>query len=222
MHPDLVEGWVFCRRVFGLEPEQLRVFWPSADDEAFFGRLCAAHDALVLPIMQAMLLALGQDPHLFDDRMRGTNFGLRLNYYPPLSEADDRSGAGRLLGHEDVTMFTMLPAPRIEGLQVLGRRTMKWIRLHAPPGTIVLNTGDYMQRISNDRFPSTTHRVSKPRDQALLAQPRASFPFNVYLNEDEILEVLPGLGEPKYPPIKAVTFHTRTTAKHYGDDHAVD
>ena len=30
-------------------------------------------------------------------------------------------------------------------------------------GTIVLNTGDYMQRISNDILPSTTHRVSQPR-----------------------------------------------------------
>jgi isopenicillin N synthase-like dioxygenase len=219
MHPDLVEGWVFCRRAFASDPSP---FWPSPEDAAFFHRLCAAHDALVLPIMQAMLLALGQDPHVFDVRMRGTNFGLRLNYYPPLTDEDDRSGAGRLLGHEDVTMFTMLPAPRIEGLQVLDRRSMKWVRLHAPPGPIVLNTGDYMQRISNDRFPSTTHRVSKPRDPALRKQPRATFPFNVYLNEDEVLEVLPGLGEPKYPPVKAITFHTRTTAKHYGNDYAVE
>ena len=99
---------------------------------------------------------------------------------------------------------------------------MKWVRLQAPRGTIVLNTGDYMQRISNDCFPSTTHRVSKPRDPTLRGQPRASFPFNVYLNEDDILEVLPGLGEPKYPPIKAITVHTRTTAKHYGSGYAVE
>jgi hypothetical protein len=37
-----------------------------------------------------------------------------------------------------------------------------------------------------------------------------------------VLEVLPGLGEPKYPPIKAITFHTRTTAKFYGDDYPVE
>ena len=39
---------------------------------------------------------------------------------------------------------------------------------------------------------------------------------------DEMLEVLPGLGTPKYEPIPVVTFHTRTTAKFYGDDYAVE
>ena len=40
-----------------------------------------------------------------------------------------------MLGHEDVDLFTFLPAPRVEGLQVLNRANMKWIRLEAPPGT---------------------------------------------------------------------------------------
>ena len=34
--------------------------------------------------------------------------------------------------------------------------------MNAPPGSIIINTGDYMQRITNDRLPSTTHRVGKP------------------------------------------------------------
>jgi hypothetical protein len=37
-----------------------------------------------------------------------------------------------------------------------------------------------------------------------------------------MLEVLPGLGDPKYPPVKAITFHTRSTSKFYGDNYAVD
>ena len=126
-----------------------------------------------------------------------------------------------MLGHEDVDLFTFLPAPSIEGLQVLNRRNMKWIRLNAPPGSIILNTGDYMQRISNDRLPSTTHRVSQPRQAEAMQRARVSFPMAIYLWEDEILEVLPGLGEPKYPPVSAITFHTSTTAKYYGDAYAV-
>jgi hypothetical protein len=43
----------------------------------------------------------------------------------------------------------------------------------------------------------------------------------IYLWEDEVLEVLPGLVPPKYPPIKALPFHTRITSKYYGDDYAV-
>jgi isopenicillin N synthase-like dioxygenase len=133
----------------------------------------------------------------------------------------DDSGAARLLGHEDVDMFTFLPAPRVEGLQILNRRNMKWIRVVAPPGTIILNTGDYMQRISNDIFPSTTHRVSKPRDPAMRQQPRVSLPMAIYVWEDEVLEVLPGLPNPKYPPVKAIEFHTSITSKFYGDGYAV-
>ncbi|HJZ89133.1 MAG TPA: 2OG-Fe(II) oxygenase family protein [Polyangia bacterium] len=218
IHPDLVEGWVFCRRAF--EPGREAEFWPLVELVPLFRRLCAAHEQLIVPIMQAMLTHLGCDPRLYDRRLQGTNYALRLNYYPPLSEADERSGAGRLLGHEDTDLFTLLPAPTIEGLQVLNRRNMKWIRLDAPPGSIILNTGDYMQRISNDLLPSTTHRVSRPRDPALRARPRASFPMNVYLWEDELLEVLPGLDNPKYEPIRAQTFHTRITSKYYGDDYA--
>ena len=226
IHPDLVEAWVFCRRAFlvpggAANAEDLARFWPDPAHERTFRELVLAHERLIVPVMQSLLLGLGCDPHLYDRRLTATNFGLRLNYYPPLRDADVRSGAGRLLGHEDVDLFTLLPAPRGEGLQVLNRRNFRWIRLDAPAGTIVLNTGDYMQRISNDRLPSTTHRVSQPRDPAARTHARVSMPLNVYLRENETLEVLPGLGTPKYRPVRAIEFHTSTTAKYYGDDYAV-
>lgn len=225
IHPDLVEGWVFCRRAFDLgeRPDyRAETFWPRPSLEPFFRRLVRATERLFLPVMRSMLRYLGADPHLYDRRLTGANFGLRLNYYPPLTREDEALGAGRLLGHEDVGMFTLLPAPRQEGLQVLNRANGKWVRLTPPPGTIVLNTGDYVQRISNDVFPSTTHRVSAPRDAAERRRPRTSFPLNVYLWEDELLEVLPGLPAPRYPPVRAVVFHTRSTSKFYGDGYAVD
>lgn len=227
IHPDLVEGWVWCRRAFNIPrdpkpPFRAGDYWPRADYEPRFRQLVLAHEPLFKPIAQAIFTGLGVDPHLYDRKLTETNFGLRANYYPPLTTEQDRSGAGRLLGHEDVDLFTILPASRSEGLQVWNHRSGKWVRLNAPPGSIIINTGDYMQRISNDRLPSTTHRVGKPRDDSHLASARASFPMAVYLWEDEVLEVLPGLGEPKYPPIKAITFHTRSTSKFYGDDYAVE
>ena len=33
---------------------------------------------------------------------------------------------------------------------MLNRSNMKWIRLHAPEGSIIFNAGDYLQRITND------------------------------------------------------------------------
>ena len=189
--------------------------------EPVFRRLCLAHETLVLPVMQSLLSGLGVDPHLYDRKLTRTNFGQRLNYYPPLTPADEASGGGRMLGHEDVDLFTFLPAPHVEGLQVLNRANMKWVRLQAPPGSIILNTGDYMQRISNDILPSTTHRVSLPRDEAARRAGRVSLPMAVYVWEDEVLEVLPGLGPARYEPVKALEFHTKTTSKYYGDDYAV-
>ncbi len=227
IHPDLVEGWVWCRRAFAV-PQQRDVpfrpedYWPRPAFEPRFRRLALAHEALFKPIMQAMLQGLGCDPHLYDAKLTGTNFGLRANYYPPLSEAQDCSGAGRLLGHEDVDLFTILPATRIEGLQVWNHKSRAWVRLNAPPGAIIINTGDYMQLLSNDRLPSTTHRVGKPRDGSHRAEARVSFPIAVYVWENELLEVLPGLGPPRYEPVRAITFHTRSTSKFYGDDYAVE
>jgi isopenicillin N synthase-like dioxygenase len=227
IHPDLVEGWVWCRRAFDIPqhragPFRAEDYWPGAGYERRFRRLALAHEALFKPIAQAMFQGLGCDPHAYDGKLTNNNFGLRANYYPPLSEAQDGTGAGRLLGHEDVDLFTILPATRAEGLQVWNHRSRKWVRLAAPRGSIVINTGDYMQLISNDRLPSTTHRVGKPRDGSHLAEPRVSFPIAVYVWENEILEVLPGLGPPRYEPVKAVAFHTRSTSKFYGDDYAVD
>lgn len=227
IHPDLVEGWVWCRRAFDIPQARDGAFhaedyWPRAEYEPRFRRLVLAHEPLFKPIAQAMFMGLGVDPHIYDGKLTETNFGLRLNYYPPLTAEQDRSGAGRLLGHEDVDLFTILPATRTEGLQVWNHRSGKWVRMNAPPGSIIINTGDYMQRISNDRLPSTTHRVGKPKDGSHLSTARVSFPMAVYVWEDEVLEVLPGLGEPKYPPIKAITFHTRSTSKFYGDDYAVE
>ena len=227
IHPDLVEGWVWCRRAFDIpqdraEPFRGEDYWPRADFERRFRPLVLAHEALFKPIAQAMFMGLGTDPNAYDRKLDRTNFGLRLNYYPAMSERQDRSGAGRLLGHEDVDLFTILPAPRVDGLQVWNHASGKWVRLRAPEGSIIINTGDYMQRITNDRLPSTTHRVGKPVDGSHLGRPRVSFPMAVYVWEDELLEVLPGLGEPKYPPVKAIAFHTRSTSKFYGDDYAVD
>lgn len=221
IHPDLVEGWVFCRRAFALDGNGARneaAFWPSPGWEPFFRRVVAANESLIHPLMRAVLEYLSEEPSLYDRALTRTNFGFRLNYYPPLS-GETEDAAGRMLGHEDVDLFTLLPASEVEGLQLLHRRTRKWVRVTAPPGTIILNTGDYMQRITNDRLPSTTHRVSAPRDPASRRRPRTSFPMAVYVREDEILRVLPNQGAPRYPPVRAEDFHTRITSKYYGDSY---
>jgi isopenicillin N synthase-like dioxygenase len=223
-HPDLVEGWVFADRAFSLDrrpvaDQTLRAFWPGLDHERFYRRLFQALEPLALPLMRAILKHFGCPADLYDRRLADTLCALRLNYYPPITEADERLGAARLLGHEDVTLFTLLPASPVEGLQVFNHDSGCWIRLTPPAGTVIVNAGDYLQRITNDRLRSSSHRVSPPRDPRLKRLPRATCPLFVYLREHETLEVLPCLDDPRYEPIEAMTFHTRITRKFYGEDY---
>ena len=58
------------------------------------------------------------------------------------------------------------------------------------PGTIVVNIGDMMKRLSNNVLPSTPHRVvNPPGDEG--RQARYSIPFFMHPDPDFIIETLP-------------------------------
>ena len=170
-----------------------------------------------------MFQGLGCDPHVYDRKLTRDQFRPAAQL---LSADDARSRIARApAGCSGTRMSTCSRScrrPRVEGCRCGTTAAASGCGCSAPPGSIIINTGDYMQRITNDRLPSTTHRVGKPSDGSHLAGARVSFPIAVYVWEDEILEVLPGLGPPKYEPIKAIAFHTRSTSKFYGDDYAVE
>jgi len=93
IHPDLVKGWVFCRRAFNMNNDanfNEKEYWPRPGYEPFFRELCKAKETLILPIMQGILRYLKCDPHSFDKRLTDTNFGFRLNYYPALDARRSR------------------------------------------------------------------------------------------------------------------------------------
>ena len=157
------------------------------------------------------------DPHALDAQLDRPAFGLRLNYYPPVTDEDLASGAGRMLGHEDMDLFTLLPRPSHDGLQVRNPVTGRWVRLRPPPNSIILNVGDYLQRISNDVLPSTTHRVATPAaDDPIRHAPRTSSPIAVYLREHETLSVLPNLGAPSTATSRP-SASVGVMSKYYGD-----
>ena len=45
---------------------------------------------------------------------------------------------------------------------------------------------------------------------------RTSTPLAVYLREQEVLSVLPDLGEPRYEDVTAIDFHVGVMSKYYG------
>lgn len=85
------------------------------------------------------------------------------------------------------------------GLQVLTKEG-QWIRVPPIADTFVVNIGDFLARLSNDRFRSTVHRVYNhaPVD-------RYSMPFFFGFNFNEKCGVLPTCtsesNPPKYDPI---------------------
>lgn len=60
--------------------------------------------------------------------------------------------------HTDLQSFTFLWQDSVGGLQVLTKEG-QWIRVPPIADTFVVNIGDFLARLSNDRFTSTVHRV---------------------------------------------------------------
>ena len=57
-------------------------------------------------------------------------------------------------------------------------------------GCVTCNIGDMLQRLSNHRLPSTTHRVVNPAPERAHL-PRYSMPFFLHPNPDFVIETLP-------------------------------
>lgn len=191
--------------------------WPTDALRDLFARYMAAHERLIAPITQCLLQYLGCEPSLYDERLTRCEALLRWNYYPAVTGDVGARPRSRFMAHEDIGLFAMLPCPSADGLQVLSRRTGKWIRTAGlEPDDIVVNVGDTFQRISNDVLVSTTHRVTAA--PAELAKARISFPLVVYLADDDLIEpldtpVVRAAATSDYAPIKAGDFRRQLLRK---------
>ena len=177
--------------------------WPSevGDFRDTFLELYDAFDAAGLKILAAIARYLEVDEDYFADTVGDGNSVMRLLHYPPQKEATGnhiRAGA-----HEDINTITLLIGAEEAGLE-LKTRDGRWLPVSPKSGELVVNIGDMLQRLTNGRLRSTSHRVVNPApDRASHA--RYSMPFFLHFRPDFIIEALPGTvaeGEaPKWPPI---------------------
>ncbi|MBL8645033.1 MAG: isopenicillin N synthase family oxygenase, partial [Rhodospirillaceae bacterium] len=157
-------------------------------------RLYEALDKLGLQILSAIALYLKLAPSFFDDKVAMGNSILRLLHYPPVSPEAKGVRAG---AHEDINVITLLLGAEEAGLQ-LKDRDGDWLDIDPPPGCVVVNIGDMLQRLTNHVLPSTTHRVVNP-GPARAAFPRYSLPFFQHFASDYLIETLPGCISPANP-----------------------
>lgn len=151
-------------------------------------RLFDALDAFGRDILSAIALHLGLPDRFFDDTVADGDSILRLLRYPP-QPAPPPEGSVRAGAHEDIDVITLLLGAEEGGLQVL-HRNGQWLDVNPPAGSLVVNIGDMLARLTNDLLPSTTHRVVNPRpERARFA--RYSTPFFLHFRPDYEIRTLP-------------------------------
>ena len=111
-------------------------------------------------VLEAFAVALDLPDGFFIDTHDQLHHTLRLLHYPPLPKGyTPQAGEKRAGAHTDYGSITLLFQHGVAGLEVR-TRAGEWITAPPIPGTVVVNTGDLMQRWTNDVFCSTPHRVS--------------------------------------------------------------
>jgi isopenicillin N synthase-like dioxygenase len=124
-------------------------------------------------LLQAIALYLGLDEHFFDDQVHNGNSILRCIHYPPITR--EPKSAIRAEQHEDINLITLLVGASADGLQILTKQN-EWVGVTSLPEQIVVNVGDMLQRFTNNKLRSTTHRVVNP-PKDLWHTSRFSMPF---------------------------------------------
>jgi len=199
--PDLKEFWHVGRELAAADnpaPEILVPnLWPTEVDDfkaAALG-LYNALDQVGATILSALALDIGLDRRWFDDKIDFGNSILRPIHYPPIGKIEP--GAVRAAQHEDINLITLLIGSKEQGLEILSRDG-QWVPVSTLPGTIVVNVGDMLQRLTNHVYPSTTHRVVNPPGESS-KQARYSIPFFLHPNPDFLIETLPQCVGPDNP-----------------------
>ena len=137
-------------------------------------------------ILQAIALHLNLAENYFDESVAYGNSILRAIHYPPIKT--EPKNAVRAAAHGDINLITLLMGAQGKGLQVL-TKDGEWIDAIAEEGELIINMGDMMARLTNNKLKSTQHRVVNPPKE-LWGTSRYSVPFFMHPSGDMSLNCL--------------------------------
>ena len=149
-------------------------------------------------LLRAIALYLDLEEDYFDDKIHNGNSVLRLLHYFPLTDIDNiPDDAVRAAAHGDINLITLLMGANADGLQA---QTLDgdWIAITPEENQIVINVGDMLERLTNNRLRSTIHRVVNPPKE-LLGTPRYSTPFFLHPRSEMDLTCLDSCIDDNHP-----------------------
>ena len=138
-------------------------------------------------LLEAIATYLLLDQSFFSIHIHEGNSILRAIHYPPILH--EPSSSIRAEQHEDINLITLLVGASADGLEILSKDN-EWLPVKAGPGAIVVNVGDMLQRLTNNKLKSTTHRVVNP-PRELWSTSRYSIPFFLHPKSNMSLACLP-------------------------------
>jgi isopenicillin N synthase-like dioxygenase len=160
-------------------------------------------------LLQAIALYLELNEHYFDEWVHNGNSILRAIHYPPIRQ--EPKSAIRAEQHEDINLITLLVGASADGLQILTKQN-EWVGVTSLPEQIVVNVGDMLQRLTNNKLRSTTHRVVNP-PRELWGTSRYSIPFFLHPKSEMSLAALESCIDGGHPKL-----YVDTTAGDYLDE----
>jgi isopenicillin N synthase-like dioxygenase len=160
-------------------------------------------------LLAAIALYLDLPEHYFDKKVSEGNSILRAIHYPPITQ--EPLSAIRAEQHEDINLITLLVGASADGLQILTLQG-EWIPVTALPGQIIVNVGDMLQRLTNNKLRSTTHRVVNP-PRELWHTSRFSIPFFLHPRSEISLACIDSCVSPDKPKM-----YSDITAGEYLDE----
>jgi isopenicillin N synthase-like dioxygenase len=189
---DLKEFWHFGQEVVG--NNKLKAEYPKnvfvKEIPSFNTSGIEAYKMLektAIYVLRALAIYIGLDEKYFDKYVINGNSILRPIHYPPI--IGEPKGAVRAAAHGDINLITLLMGASASGLEVQNKKG-EWIPVTALPEQLVVNVGDMLERLTNNKLRSTIHKVVNPPREDW-DKPRYSIPFFTHPISEMKLNCLP-------------------------------